>query len=76
MNKEWAMILGLVYTMDHEVGPWMMAFFMVRLDGPTFMVRVLEKIKFTKSLSPSLGVNRVWTKRNDHAPKMNVLIFF
>jgi hypothetical protein len=25
--------------------------------------------QFTKPLSPSLGVNRMWTKRSDHAPK-------
>ena len=25
--------------------------------------------KFMKPLGPSLGVNRMWTKRNDHAPK-------
>ena len=34
------------------------------------------KEQFTKSLGPSLGANWMWTKRNDHAPKVNVLIFF
>ena len=33
------------------------------------------KNQFTKSLCPSLGVNQMWTERNDHASKVNVLIF-
>ena len=41
---------------------------MVPLDGPTAMVQFLE-YKFTKALSPSLGVHQTWTKRNDHAPE-------
>jgi hypothetical protein len=32
------------------------------------MVRLLEKIVL-KALGPSLGVNQMWTKKNDHAPK-------
>jgi hypothetical protein len=44
-------------------------FSMVQLDGPTSMVRFLQKSnKVTKPLGPSLG-RRMWTKRNDHAPK-------
>ena len=27
------------------------------------------KNQFTKSLDPSLGVNQMWTKRNDHGPR-------
>ena len=34
-----------------------------------------SKNQFTKLLGPSLGVNWMWTKRNDHAPKVNVLFF-
>ena len=30
--------LGLVYTMDHEIEPWKMAFF----HGPTFVIRFLK----------------------------------
>ena len=41
-----------------------MAFFY----GPTFMVRLLAK-SICKVFGPSLGVIRMWTKRNDHAPK-------
>jgi hypothetical protein len=67
---------GLVYTMDHEVGPWKMAF----LHGPTSWSNIHGpislKIRFTKPWGPSLGVNQMWTGRNDHAPKWNVLIFF
>jgi hypothetical protein len=49
---------------------------MVGLDGPTSMVWFLYKNQFTKLLGPSLGVNRMWTKRNDHAPKVKNLIDF
>jgi len=34
-----------------------------------------RKRKKRGSLGPSLGVNRMWIKRNDHVPKVNVLIF-
>jgi len=27
-------------------------------------------------LGPSLGVNRMWTKKNDHAPKSECVEFF
>ena len=49
--------------MDHEVGPWKMAF----SHGPTSMVQFLKN-QFTEPLGPSLGVNQMWTKRNDRAP--------
>ena len=54
--------------MDHEVGPWKMAFLNGRLHGPTSMVRLLKELVL-KALGPSLGVNQMWTKKNDHAPK-------
>ena len=47
-----------VYTMDHEFGPWKRAFF----NGP---IRLPKKLVW----GPSLGVNQLWTKKNDHAPK-------
>jgi hypothetical protein len=34
------------------------------------------KKKNYKSLDPSLGVNRMWTKRNDHAPNSECAGFF
>ena len=37
--KEPYVSLGPVYTMDHEVGPWKMAFF----HGPTSIIRFLKK---------------------------------
>ena len=46
-------------------GPWKMAF----CHGLTFMVSFLKKIRFAKPLGPSLGVNWMCTKRNEHAPK-------
>ena len=50
--------LGPLDTMDHERWPFS-------------MLRFLQKIslQLTKPLGPSLGVNRMWTKRNDYAPK-------
>ena len=59
-------IQGPIYTMDHEVGPWKMAF----LNG-----LISLKIQYAKPLGPSLGVKRIWTKGNDRAPKVDVLIF-
>ena len=56
---------------DH--GRW--PFSMVWLDGPTFMVRFLQ-FSSTKPLGPLLGVNRMWTKRNDHAPKNECAHYF
>ena len=61
---------GPGYTMDHEVIPVKIAF----LHGPTFRVRFLIKYKFTKPLGPSVGVNQIWTKRNDHAPKNECVV--
>ena len=63
--------VGPVYTMDHR--RW--SFTMVRLHA--FMVQFLKKKikKFTKPLGPSLGGNRVWTKRNDHAPTIKCVNF-
>ena len=56
--------------MNHEVWQWKMAF----SHGSDFMVQLpwsdlLKTNQFTKPLGPSLDVNRMWTKRNDHAPK-------
>ena len=62
---------GFVYTMDHEVIPWNMAFSMVQLPWSHFL-----KNQFTKLLGPSLGVNQTWTKRNDHAPKSECIRLF
>jgi hypothetical protein len=35
-----------------------------------------KKNQFTKPLGPSLGVNRIWTKRNDHASKSECAYVF
>ena len=56
-----------VYTMHHEVKPRKIAFF----HGPISL-----KNQFTKPLGPSLGVNRMFTKKNDHAPKSECADFF
>ena len=55
--------LGPVYTTDHEVGPWKMAFVNGLSSWSEFIKIVL------RALGPSLGVNRMWTKKSDHAPK-------
>ena len=63
--------------MDHEIGPWKMAF----SHGPTRWsiihgpISIKKKINLQSLWSPSIGVTRMWTKRIDHAPKVNVLIF-
>ena len=55
-------------TMKSVHGRWPSS--MVRHDGPTYgPISFLFLNQFTKPLGPSLGVNRMWTKRNDHAPK-------
>ena len=62
--------------MDHEVGPWNMVFFpwsdfIVELPWSDFL-----KHQIAKFLGPSLGVSRMWIKRNDHAPKSECAGFF
>ena len=51
--------------MDHEVGPWKMAF----VNGPRSWSDFPTEKLVLRALGPSLGVNRMWTKKNDHAPK-------
>ena len=50
-------------------------FSMLRVHGPTSMVRLLKEIVL-KALGPSLGVKQMWTKKNDHAPKSECADFF
>jgi hypothetical protein len=57
--------------MDHEVVPRKRPI----LRGTTSMVRV-TKIFFSWFMGPSLGVNRMWTMKNDHAPKSGGVNFF
>ena len=60
------------WIMKSDHGRW--SFSMVQLPWFDFC-----KCLFTKFLGPSLGVNRMWTKRNDHQKvhqKVNVLILF
>ena len=45
-------------TMTLDLGRWLFP-----------MVRCIKKSNFIKSLGPLLEVNRMWTKRNDHALK-------
>ena len=47
--------------MEHEIGSWKMA-----------LLHGLIPSEITKPLGTLLGVNRMWTKRNDHASKVNV----
>ena len=64
MENKCKTCIGPIYTMDHKVWPWKMGFFRVQL--PWFYIL---KDQFTECLGPSLVVNRMWTKKNDHAPK-------
>ena len=64
--------------MAHGVGPWKMVFFhdltwWVDFHGP---ISKPKKNQFTKPLGPSLGVNRMWTKRCDHAPKTLLCLIY
>ena len=57
--------------MDHEVGPWKMVFF----NGPSSWSNFhgLTSLKnYLLAFGPSQGVNQMWTKKNDHAPRVNV----
>ena len=57
------------WTMKSDHGRW--PFSMVQLPWFDFL-----KNQLTKSLGPSLGVNQMWTKRNDHAPKSECVLMF
>ena len=48
---------------------------MVQVHRPTSMVRLI-KILVLKALGLSLGVNQMWTKKNDHSPKSECADFF
>ena len=52
-------------------GPWKMAF----VNGLTSVVRLHKKLVL-RALGPSLGVNQMWTKKSDHAPKSEGADFF
>ena len=74
--KDWILVhKGRFTPWTMKIGPWKMAF----SHGPTWWSNmhglISLKNQFTKPLGPSLGVNQMWNKRNDHAPKVNVLIF-
>ena len=58
--------------MDHEAGPWKMVLFYgltwwSNFHGPNLKTNNLQRL--------TLGVNQLWTKRNDHAPKNELAIF-
>ena len=54
--------------MDDGLFPWFD--FMFQLPWSDFL-----KLQFTKRVGPSLGVNQMWTKRNDHAPKNECVVY-
>ena len=57
--------------MDHEVGPWKMAF----VNGPTSMIRLRKKLVL-RAMGPLLGLNQMWTKRKDLGAKNESADFF
>ena len=61
-----------LWTMKSHYGRW--HFSMVKVHGPTSMVRLLKKIVL-QDLGPSLGVNRMWIKKNDHASTSECVAF-
>ena len=60
--------------MKSDHGRWLLLFswfnLMVQLQWSSFF-----KHQFTKLLGPSLGVNWMWIKRNDHVPKIERVDF-
>ena len=62
--------------MDHEVGPCKMVVFHGLTSWSNIHWSDFLKKSITKPLGPSLGVNRMWTKRNDHATKSECVDFF
>ena len=56
-------------TMENSLFSW--SNFMVQFPWFDFL-----KYQFSKLLGPSLGVNQMWTKRNDHAPKCEWADYF
>ena len=62
-----------LWTMKLDHGRW--PFSMVQVHGPISMVRLLKKIAL-KALGLSLGVNRMWTKKINHAPKSECAYIF
>ena len=49
--------------MDHKVVPCPDGIFL----WSHYHDLIFKKMQFLKALDPSLGVNRTWTKRSDHA---------
>ena len=56
-------------TMENNFFPW--SDLMVQLAW----FNILKKLIY-KAFGPSLGVDRMWTKKNDHAPKSECVEFF
>ena len=65
MFKSWTM--NLSYVKGH--------FSMVYITGHTFHGPITKIIHLKAPLGTWLGVNQMWTKRSDHAPKVDVLIY-
>jgi hypothetical protein len=57
-NLMWPMLI-ISTLIFHGILPWS------NFHGPISS----KKNQVTKPLGPSLGVNRMWTKRSDHAPE-------
>ena len=62
-----------LWTIKSDHGRWTLS--MVWVHGPTSMVWHHKKLVL-RALGPSLGVNQMWTKKNDRAPKSEGVDFF
>ena len=60
----WAILYHNPWSQTMKDGPFPWSNLMVQLPWYDFLKR-----RFTKPLHHSVGVNQMWTKRNDHAPK-------
>jgi hypothetical protein len=64
-----------VYTMAHEVGLWKIAKFHGSTACFNFHGMISWEKLFHKVVGPSLGVNKIWIKRNDHTSKSECVGF-
>ena len=80
LSLEWLVNLELIVQsllnicfIEGQFTPWTMKLDHGRWPFPMVW---LKTNSIYKAFGPSLGVNWMWTKRNDHPQKLNVVIFF
>jgi hypothetical protein len=61
-----------LWTVKSDHGRWPLS--MIQVHVPTFMVQLHKKLVL-RALGPSPSVKRMWTRKNDHAPKNELADF-